>query len=263
MLFYLGTHTPAWLWREEANVPLFISRRRLCQYKKWKPSTDRWALDSGGFTELHLHGGWTMPAREYADFVLRAKDDVGKLDWAAPQDWMCEDSALEATGKTLAEHQELTVDNFIELRSMLGGLVIPVLQGREPETYLRHIEMYGSAGFRLVDEPRVGLGSVCRRQASSEIHELVRTMSKQGLKLHGFGVKIRGLRAIRDDLASADSLAWSFAARNEPPLPGCSHKNCNSCLKYALKWREKICPPTQRLLSSTPEDWIQQSFSFT
>lgn len=212
---------------------------------------------------MHLHGGWKIPAAEYAEFVLRASEDIGKLDWAAPQDWMCEDSALEATGKTLDEHQELTVSNFIELRSMLGDLVIPVLQGREPETYIRHAEMYASAGFSLVDEKRVGLGSVCRRQASSEIHELVRTLSGMGLGLHGFGVKIRGLKVIRDDLASADSLAWSFAARNEPPLPGCTHKNCNSCLKYALRWREKICPPTKRLSSFTPEAWTQQSFSFT
>mgnify|MGYP000181470407 CR=1 FL=1 len=52
-----------------------------------------------------------------------------------------------------------------------------------------------------------------------------------------------------DDLASADSLAWSFAARREPPLPGhdepgpgrrAGHKHCNNCPEFALAWRDQL-----------------------
>jgi hypothetical protein len=36
-------------------------------------------------------------------------------------------------------------------------------------------------------------------------------------------------------------MAWSYAARRDPPRPGCtSHKNCANCLRYAAKWRAGI-----------------------
>jgi hypothetical protein len=39
-------------------------------------------------------------------------------------------------------------------------------------------------------------------------------------------------------LASADSMAWSYAARREPRLPGrTGHPNCANCLRYAASWR--------------------------
>ncbi|WP_434219682.1 DUF7221 family queuine tRNA-ribosyltransferase-like protein [Amycolatopsis nalaikhensis] len=42
-------------------------------------------------------------------------------------------------------------------------------------------------------------------------------------------------------MASGDSLAWSFAARWQPPLPEChSHRRCNNCVKFALNWRRKV-----------------------
>ena len=43
------------------------------------------------------------------------------------------------------------------------------------------------------------------------------------LRLHGFGVKLTSLRegAIRDAFWSADSMAWSFAARHEGRDPNC------------------------------------------
>jgi hypothetical protein len=41
--------------------------------------------------------------------------------------------------------------------------------------------------------------------------------------------------------ASADSMAWSYAARCEPPMRGCAgHKNCANCLRYAANWRAGI-----------------------
>jgi hypothetical protein len=37
-------------------------------------------------------------------------------------------------------------------------------------------------------------------------------------------------------------MAWSYAARRQPPLPGCTgHKNCANCLSYATRWRAKVC----------------------
>ncbi len=37
------------------------------------------------------------------------------------------------------------------------------------------------------------------------------------------------------------TLAWSFAARWQPPLPECrGHRRCNNCVTFALRWRRKV-----------------------
>jgi hypothetical protein len=39
-----------------------------------------------------------MPADEYAGLVARYAEEIGGMDWAAPQDWMCEPWIIEKTG---------------------------------------------------------------------------------------------------------------------------------------------------------------------
>lgn len=200
-----------------------------------------WAMDSGGYTELHRHGRWTIGPREYADFVRRCDSEIGSLCFVAPQDWMCEESSLKATGLTVEGHQKRTVENFLLLRDMLGPKLIPVLQGESVESYLRCIREYDRHGVNLALEPLVGLGSVCRRQSSKDISLLVREMHP--LNLHGFGVKKTGLSLCDPTaFASVDSLAWSFRGRKLPPLPGCEtrHKNCANCYKFASQYRAKL-----------------------
>jgi hypothetical protein len=246
MIFYLGTHEPSWLPR--AGCPLFVSRRRLARLKTSLPrASERWALDSGGFTELNLHGRWeTSPAR-YADEARRYASEIGRMDWAAIQDWMCEPFVLEKTGKTVAEHQHLSTASLVELRSIAPDVSwCPVLQGWRVDDYLEHVELYRSAGFDLAREPIVGVGSVCRRQGTREIADLLSTLSALGLKLHGFGLKLKGLADGSASMASADSLAWSYAARRSAPLPGCGHASCSSCLRFALGWRRKALKAIDR-----------------
>lgn len=86
MIFFLGTHHPHWL--SLLGVPLFVSRRSMDGRKTLPRAVAPWALDSGGFSELTIHGEWRMTARAYVDFVRRCADEVGLLAWAAPQDWM-------------------------------------------------------------------------------------------------------------------------------------------------------------------------------
>ena len=75
MIFYLGTHETSWLRR--AGVPLFLSRRRLARLRGPLPAAScRWALDSGGFTELNLHGRWQTSPRQYAAEASRYAADV-------------------------------------------------------------------------------------------------------------------------------------------------------------------------------------------
>jgi hypothetical protein len=238
--FLLGTHRPGWL--ACLAVPLMVSHRTLRPRKRLPRAAGPWALDSGGFTELGLHGRWHTTAAEYAEAVARYQAEVGRLAWAAPQDWMCEPAMLARTGLSVARHQALTVDNYCTLRQLAPGLpVIPVVQGWDLPSYLACVDRYAASGVDLTAAPLVGLGSVCRRQASGEIAAIAAALVRAGLRLHGFGVKLRGLAGYADLLESADSLAWSYAARRRPPLPGCrGHKSCANCPRYALGWRARV-----------------------
>ena len=256
--FYLGTHQTGWLTR--AKVPLFVSDRRLRECVRLPRATARWSLDSGGFTELQMHGRWTVTPREYIARVYDYQRLIGKLDWAAPQDWMCEPLIINGgkvgtqefvgTHLSVPEHQARTVANLVQLREMAPDLpFIPVLQGFSLDEYVRCIDLYSQAGIDLTTEPIVGLGSVCRRQATTEIHAIVSTLIAHGVtRLHGFGVKSAGLDLYGGLLTSADSLAWSFDARRyRRPSPWCTGhrtaKNCASCMPYALAWRTRTILP--------------------
>jgi hypothetical protein len=255
--FFLGTHQPGWL--ADSPVALFISDRRLRHIKRPLPAVCDWALDSGGFTELSTYGSWDRgpsPA-EYVDRIRRYQRRIGRLQFAAPQDWMVEPWILARTGFTLLEHQRRTVDNFVALRSLAPELpIIPVLQGYRVDDYLHHITMYQQAGVDLTTERLVGVGSVCRRQHAEEIGQVFAAIRDAGVpRLHGFGVKTLGLRRYGHLLTSADSMAWSMQARREPPLPGCTgHINCANCRRYAYAWVRRITgeagrgpqPPTTR-----------------
>jgi hypothetical protein len=145
---------------------------------------------------------------------------------------------LAKTGLTVREHQERTIANYLELRD--HGPFIPVLQGWTLDDYERCVTLYALAGVDLTEQPLVGLGSVCRRQDTDEIDEIVTHLAGHGLNLHGFGVKKAGVSAYGDFLSSADSLAWSFRARRSDPMPGCTHKTCANCIRFAMHWREEV-----------------------
>src|SRR5439155_14007202 len=171
----LGTHQPGWL--RKARVPLFVSDRRLRVYKRLPAAVSPWAVDSGGFTELQTCGRWTVPPGEYVARLRRYRDEIGRMLWAAPQDWMCEpiviDGGVTRTGQrfvgthlSVPEHQRRTVANYIELCDLAPDLdIIPVLQGDTPDAYMRCLDLYRTAaGIDLTTVPRVGVGSICRIQ---------------------------------------------------------------------------------------------------
>jgi hypothetical protein len=250
-VFYLGSHQPGWL--ATAGVPLFVSDRRLRVYRRLPRAVAPWALDSGGFTELQYFGRWTVTPAEYVARVRRYRGEIGRLDWAAPQDWMCEPIVIAGgrvgpmrfvgTGLSVAEHQRRTVANLAQLRDLAPDLpFVPVVQGDTVEAYLACVDLYRAAGIDLTAEPIVGLGSVCRRQATGEAHAIITALHAVGVsRLHGFGFKTLGLARCGHLLTSADSLAWSIDARRKPPLPGCTaHKNCANCQRFALRWRERV-----------------------
>lgn len=241
MKFYLGAHHPNWL--GFAPFPLFVSHRRLREYVKLPLSSTPWALDSGGFSELSISHTWQTTPLQYAEAVRRYRDEVGMMEWAAPQDWMCEPVMLAKTGLTVAEHQKRTVDNYLELTALAPDLpFIPVVQGWEIGDYLDCVELYADHGVDLTAVPLVGVGSVCRRQSMDEGTRIFETLAGLGLSLHGFGVKITGLARFGPLLTSSDSMSWSYHGRREPALPGheSKHKNCANCFEFASKWRARM-----------------------
>jgi hypothetical protein len=241
--FLLGTHQPGWLAR--AAVPLFVSDRRLRGYRCLPRAVAPWGLDSGGFSELAEHGSWDhgpTPA-QYVARVRRYSDEVGRLLWAAPQDWMCEPFIVAKSGLSVAEHQARTVANYAQLRELDPGLpLVPVVQGWSAGDYVDCVERYDRAGVDLTNAPLVAVGSVCRRQGTAEAGAILTALHSVGItRLHGFGFKTLGLARYGHLLASADSLAWSVAARRSAPRPGCTrHRNCANCLAYALAWRASL-----------------------
>lgn len=243
MLFYLGTHHPHWL--GTAGVPLFVSHGRLRGYKQLPRAIDRWALDSRGFSELTQHGKWTITPGDYISAVRRYIRDIGMMDWAAIQDWMCEPQIRDKTGLTVAEHQERTVQSWLTLKLAAPEIPwLPVLQGWTMAEYIDCVEMYDLTGIPW-REGVIGLGSVCRRQSLGWVHGLIRGLQAEGLRIHAFGFKIRGLVESGAFLESSDSTAWSMNARRNPQdaaTPSCRerHKNCANCLPFALAWRERV-----------------------
>ncbi|MGI5288336.1 DUF7221 family queuine tRNA-ribosyltransferase-like protein [Nonomuraea polychroma] len=238
MKFYLGIHHPGWI--RLCRFPLFVSHRRLSTYKTLPRALGPVAIDSGGFTELSLYGAWTTTPRVYAHAVNRYVEEIGNIDWAAPQDWMCEPFITAKTGLSVREHMHRTVGNYIDLLSLRPDLPWrPVMQGRHLDDYLYCFELYERAGIDLTKQPLVGLGSVCRRQHSTQIQTIVTTLAATGLRLHGFGIKARGLQRYAASLTSADSLAWSYQGRRTPsPHPG--HINEANCRIFAETWRTRL-----------------------
>lgn len=261
LMFLLGVHRGRWLETRHGlpGVPMFLSANVLAEYKRRgeafpKLNAPYWGLDSGGFTELSDHGTWRKDADEYGGMVTRFIEDVGAPPvFASPQDWMCEAVVVNGgtfkgrrfvgTGLKVRDHLELTVENYCYLRDEFPFVDwAAVLQGDELEDYQLCEDLYRAAGVDLTQVPVVGLGSVCRRQATREIGEIVSLFHRRGYRLHGYGVKADGLRLYGDMLHSADSMAWSFGARMEDlHLPGCTHPGpCNNCYRWALVWRELV-----------------------
>lgn len=239
MKFYLGTHQPAWLARD-LGIPLLVSHRRLTGRHTLPRASGPWALDSGGFTELSMHGRWRFDERTYVRAVRRYATEIGNLDFAAPMDHMTEQHVLTCTGASVRVHQLRSVANYLRLRDLDPDLpFVPVLQGQTVADYHRCADWYERHGIDLAALPLVGVGSICRRQHTTEVEQIVRSLAARGYRLHAFGAKVLGLGRYADALSSSDSAAWSFRGRY---VPGCSptHHTESNCLHFALAWHDRL-----------------------
>lgn len=217
MRFFTGIHQPS---DAKHVAAAFVSVKRLTGPKGRKAAfqVGDWIMDSGAFTTILQHGGYPEPPEAYAADVRRWAGN-GNLLAAVTQDFMCEPFMLKITGKTVEEHQRLTVERYDALLACgLGGVyLMPVLQGYTPEDYVDHLATYAE---RLPHGAWVGVGSVCKRNGDVRAIEAVLLAIKRArpdLRLHGFGLKTTALGSglVRQLLETADSMAWSYAARRE------------------------------------------------
>ncbi|WP_205526056.1 hypothetical protein [Streptomyces sp. S1D4-20] len=261
-MFWLGGHHPTWL--STWNVPMCVSRNTLVGMSRLPRAAESWMCDSGAFTEIDRNGAWTVSPLQYVRDLYRFRDEIGRMCWAGPQDTMCEPDMVAKTGLSVARHIDLTVGNFIDLMSIDDSLdIYPTIQGWMVPDYVRCVEEYERRGVDLKAFPWVGVGSVCRRNNVREVYAILSTLADMGLRLHGYGLKGDALATCAEFLASADSLAWSadarWAASKTGPLPECvgKHKSCSNCIRWAMRWRERIIAslrsPRQTTLCLKPE----------
>lgn len=193
----------------------FISINVIKNRKKFFPVND-WVLDSGAFTTINKYGFYPHSVQDYAKDIKKWHKN-GNMLAAVAQDYMCEPFVLAKTGKTIKEHQKLTLRRYLSLCNCDVGsaYILPVLQGYSVEDYLEHLKMYGPF---LMENAWIGLGSVCKRNGKPDAILSILTEIKKrrpDLNIHGFGLKTTSIavKEIRKLLYSADSMAWSFAAR--------------------------------------------------
>lgn len=235
-LFYVGIERVAHLHR----FPRCFVSINAIRARKAPILINDWIMDSGAFTEITTHGDYRNPPEEYAKHIDRWRL-CGNMELAVCQDYMCEPFVTAKTGKTVREHQRLTIDRFDRLRAATDAPLMPVLQGYKPNDYREHLEAYGD---RLAYGARVGVGSVCKRNSHPAIIEyLLRGIKadRPDLRLHGFGLKQTALQRpeIRSLLYSADSMAWTYAAWREG--------RDNHDWREAEAYRKKIEEPDHRL----------------
>ena len=212
MNFFVGMHHPC----DAAKVKRAFVSVNVIKNRKSAFPVNEWIMDSGAFTTIFKHGGYPEPVEVYAAQIKRWAAN-GKLLAAVAQDYMCEPMMVVKTGLSIPEHQRLTIERYDALMKCdVGGVyIMPVLQGYAPADYVTHIRMYGA---RLAHGAYVGVGSVCKRNGDPRSVEdvlMAIKMKRPDLRLHGFGLKTTALTSglIRTLLFTADSMAWSFAAR--------------------------------------------------
>lgn len=212
--FYVGLHHPSDARHFDRCM---VSYNRL-RNRRSDFAVGEWMMDSGAFTEVSTHGQYRDGPEAYAAAIVRWHR-CGQLVAAVSQDYMCEPFILARTGLSVADHQRLTIARYDAIRALVPAHihVLPVVQGYLPEQYAAHVAAYGD---RLRPGMWAGVGSVCKRNGSPrEMAAVLRAIKavRPDLRLHGFGAKLTALQSaeVRALLHSADSMAWSYAARRE------------------------------------------------
>ena len=236
--FFVGVHHTDWL----AHIRGCVSVARLSRRKSLKAG--EWMIDSAAFGDLAKKGEHRS-VESYAETIDRLKG-FGDLAAAASQDFICDPYVRSKTGLSVEASISQTVGRFVRLREATDAPLMPILQGWTVADYRRCLAAYGDI---LKPGEWVGVGSlVSRSRRAGTIRDiLAEVKSLRGdLRLHGFGLGLMSLNdaAVRGLLFSADSMAWSYAARRE----GRDSNSLDEARRYAEAIEAKCRRESQGML---------------
>ena len=221
------------------DIPIMVSDLRLKRVARLKRAGAAVMIDSGSFT-IHDQGKEFDPPALYAERIQRYMDEIGGVASAAIYGEMCEAPILAKTGSTIERNQHMTVESYCTLSQLAPEVPwLAELQGWREDDYHRCADLYEAAGVDLTALPRVGLGTICRREGTEEARQIARSIAARGIKLHGFGVK--DPKSLDSAFLSADSFAWSYGARKR--TRECPHGIVRwerNCPEFLRNWRNKI-----------------------
>lgn len=193
---------------EEPNVMLNYATKN---NRPWD-SIERLFIDSGGYSFMMGKGEYQTSDSEYLDYIEEHHPERFAL-----RDYACEPEILDQRGTTVESHQQATTDRHINLtdgfeRRGIDSLPVSCLQGWDVTDYLTHIDNLRDHG---VLHDYVAVGSVCRRNAETEIRSILRQVRNalpKRCSLHAFGVKKSVLSSFetRRVIDSADSCAYGL-----------------------------------------------------
>lgn len=243
--FYFGAaNGPAQKALRELDEPNVMISYQTHMNRPWE-GIERLFVDSGGYS-LMLAEGEHNTVGEYLNYVERADAEL-----FAVQDYPCEPEILDKYGRTVLHQQELTVEAACQVlgRAEDRGIdaePVSVVQGWEPREYAHHVDRLREEGALT---EYVGIGSICRRGATDEIREIIRTVDEvtpSRTKLHAFGVKadLLAYDGVRERLVSSDSSAWYYRM-GRTVLP-----RWLECAREYLEYKRTV----EQLLNDGPAD---------
>ena len=178
------------------------------------------ALDSAGYSALKFHGGYQWRLEQYLELGCSYP-----WDWYASMDYCCEPdvSPIDAKGRMIFTFYQYAMSRKIidKWREELPWCryPVPVIQGWETRDYLEMIQWYDDWIFQGEWPDMVAVGSVCRRDSTNEIIDIVESILSNipaNVNLHLFGVKSRSLLFLNvDRIDSIDSCAWDISSRKK------------------------------------------------
>lgn len=197
-------------WLERNNIP---TMKNASNY--WKPKEEEWTsppdwdspliVDCGGYNVQLKYGEYPWSIESYNDWLNRNSD---RVDWAPVMDYACEDRFNDKWH--YKERMEATLENTIEQFELEqdGWKLVPVLQGRNIQDYVRFYDWLSDHG---IPTDYVGLGTVCRLSNTRKIVSMENKLRKRTDvdKIHGFGVKIEAYKN-GAKFESSDSAAWMY-----------------------------------------------------
>jgi len=149
---------------------------------------------------------------QYHEWLTQHSDE---FEWATVMDYACEerfdvlweyDRRMEKTLEATFRHYNRLEDDGHPYK------ILPVLQGREPDEYVRSYEQLEDHG---IPTDHLGLGTVCRMSSEKKIVDFERKIRERidVDRMHGFGVKIEAFKH-GASFDSADSQAWVYNPSN-------------------------------------------------